>query len=316
MSRVRSLVFSVLISLAGCSGPPGAPLDAGADARVAAGVPGLSLMRALGGLWTGPATMTRLGDFPLMNVDFRAATDHFLFGRVDLDAANSLRLALDVETIDGSDVLVFRNGGLFSGLSRDTRTILIEADEASGTYRFCATDAQGGCGYTEALFTLTGADRVVLDVTVRGMPHLRWDARRAEARALPSPFPASSAPQGTGEGPFPPMPSLEVEVSWPSPLAAPADAWIVLATEPCLSGGCTPSRWLRVAADAGATSATATIDQIHAGDYLATAFLDRDRDAATTLAPDAGDGVSRPDSPITIAPSGTATSALPILLDL
>lgn len=313
---VLSMFLIAPISV-GCGSPSsGGPADASVDAATTDGVHGLVLMTRLAGLWTGPATQTRLGDFPMMNVDFRGATEHLLFGRVDLDGANSLRMAFDVETIDGTDVLVFRNGGLFSGLSRDTRTVLVGADEAAGVYRFCATEAEGGCGYTDATWTFTGEEHVVLFVQVRGMPHLRWAARRAEVRELPSPFPATNEPVGTGSEPFPPMPSLEVSVSWSTPLPAAADVWLILATTPCASGTCVPSRWFRASAEAGATSAVLTLDQVHGGAYRGTAILDRDGNVASTLRPGPGDGVSVPDTAITVGASGPSRSALAIVVDL
>jgi hypothetical protein len=301
-----SIVLLLSSSLA-CSSPPPGP---GSSVR------GLALMPALAGLWTGPATQTLLGDFPMMNVDFRAATEGMLFGRVDLDGENSLRLAFDVETIDGADVLVFRNGGLFSGMTRDTRNVLVDSDEAAGIYHFCAREAEGGCGYVDAVWTFDAATHVVLDVHVRGAPHLHWDARRAEARTVPLPFPASDAPQGSGTEPFPDMPALAVTVSWSTPLAAPADVWLILATTPCVSGTCVPSRWFRVGVDAGATSATMMLDQIHADSYRGTAVLDRNGDVATTLRPGPGDGVSIPDATIEIASTGTSSRSLSIVVDL
>lgn len=316
----RSLLLLLVTSaLAACDSP--LPVDAdrdaapGDDAHVR-DASGLELIGRLAGLWTGPATMTRLGDFPLMNLDFRAASPGMLFGRVDLDDENSLRLAFDVEHLDGRDVLVFRNGGLFMGLARDTRTILVEHDAGAGRYRFCAREPEGGCGYTDATWTFTGATEVTLEVLVRGTPHLRWDARRAEERTLPTPFPSPDAPIGDGTEPFPPMPSLELRVTWTSPLASDADVWIILATSACISSACTPSRWMRARARAGSTSATLVIDQIHAGAYLGTAILDRDGNVASTLRPGPGDAVSIPDTSITVSVSGASSSTLAIIAEL
>ena len=53
-------------------------------------VAGLELLPRLAGLWSGPATMTPLGTFPLMNMDLRAASGQVLFARADLDALTSL----------------------------------------------------------------------------------------------------------------------------------------------------------------------------------------------------------------------------------
>src|SRR4051812_36191878 len=67
----------------------GGTSDASSDADGSANaVDGVDLFERLAGLWSGPATRTRLGDFSMMNVDFRAPTDQFMFGRVDLDEEN------------------------------------------------------------------------------------------------------------------------------------------------------------------------------------------------------------------------------------
>jgi hypothetical protein len=305
---MRPFSFLVLFaSLAACSGPATPP-----GGRVS----GLGLMRSLAGLWTGSATMTLLGDFAMMNLDFRGASDHMLFGRVDLDAENSLRLAFDVETLDGHDVLVFRNGGLFSGLSRDTRTVLVDSDEGAGVYHFCARAAEGGCRYTDAVFTFDGDDHVVLEVHVREAPHLLWDARRAETRELPTPFPATETSTGDGTAPFPPMPALHATIRWSTALAEPADVWLLLATSPCIDGTCVPSRWFHATAGAGTSSIDVVLDQIHAGDYLGTAILDRDGSLAETLVPGRGDAVSVPDAALTIDETGVTTTTLSVLVEL
>ncbi len=263
---------------------------------------GVELMTRLAGLWTGPATMTVLGDFPRMNFDMRAATPHLLFGRVDLDPFNSLRFALSIETHAGADVLVFRNGGQFMGLDRDTRTRLVEHDEPTGHYRFCAIDE--GCDYIDAVFTITG-DHLVLDVDVKGAPHLLWDATRAEPRDLPDPFPVDLASQGPGDAPFPPMPSLRTTITWAEPLAAEADVWAIVTTQPCdLQLQCTHSRSLKTTAPAGATSAELVLTQIHPGAYQLNAILDRNQNLPTTIAPDSGDGVAAPNKPFTVAATG------------
>src|SRR5688500_18050909 len=54
------------------------------DAGTMGSVRGLSLFTRLPGLWAGSANATPLGDFPRMIFDLRAASDHVLFGRVDL----------------------------------------------------------------------------------------------------------------------------------------------------------------------------------------------------------------------------------------
>src|SRR5690606_6437664 len=119
---------------------------------------------------------------------------------------NSLRFAFSIETIGGQEQLVYRNGGYFLGILRDTRTILVEQGENS--YRFCAVD--GGCDYIDALWELQSATELVFDVKVKGSPHVLWIADRVEARSLPDPFPIDESSQGSGDAPFPAMPTLEV----------------------------------------------------------------------------------------------------------
>lgn len=296
----------------------GAGLDAGAsDATTAdagsAGPEGTALLARLAGVWSGPAANTPLGTFPRMVLDFRAADARTLFGRTDLDAHNSLRMAFSVETHAGAEVLVFRNGGLFMGLSRDTRTRLVSVDEAAGTWRFCAID--GGCDYNDATITLTAPDRLSLHVLVRGRPHLDWTATRQDTVTLPAPFPGPGS--GDATTPFPPMPTLEATVRWSTALAAPADVWIVLTTQDCsLGGSCIVSRHLLATAPAGARSAVLRVDQVHAGAYKVQAFLDRDQNVGTTLAPDSGDGVAIPNQALTIAPAGTTPVSSTIVYDL
>ena len=286
----------------------GAPTTGEPDALA-----GSELLTRLGGLWTGPATMTVLGDFPLMNLDMRAATPHLLFGRVDLDPFNSLRFALSIETHEGVDVVVFRNGGQFMGLDRDTRTRLVESDAAAGHYRFCAITK--GCEYIDAVFSVDD-DHLTLDVAVKGAPHLLWDAARAEPRGLPEPFPADLASQGPGDAPFPPMPALAVTVTWAEPLPAPADVWAIVTTTPCdLLLQCTHSRSLRTLAPAGATSATLTMLQVHPGAYQVNAILDRDQNVPQTLGPDSGDGVGVPNKPALVADTGETAVSTAIVFD-
>jgi len=150
--------------------------------------------------------MTVLGGFPLMNFDMRAATSHLLFGRVDLDPFNSLRFGFSVETHAGEDVLIFRNGGQFMGLDRDTRTRLVASYTEGGTYHFYAIEK--GCDYIDATFTFVDADELNLFVSVKGSPHLLWKPLREESRELPDPFPADESSQGGPTTPFPTMPSL------------------------------------------------------------------------------------------------------------
>jgi hypothetical protein len=144
-----------------------------------------------------------------------------------------------------------------------------------------------------------------------------WVAERVEPRELPDPFPADESSQGNGDAPFPPMPTLEVDVSWQDPLASPADVRVLISVQSCpLNGFCEFSRSIRGTAEAGATSLTLTIDQVHAGDYKANAILDRDQNLEQTLFPGNGDAVSLPNQPVTIAPTGTSTTSLVTLVEL
>lgn len=286
----------------------GSEADTGGEAIV-----GVELMTRLGGLWTGTASMTPLGVFEPMNMDMRAADEHVLFSRVDLDAENSLRFAFSIETIAGTDQLVYRNGGYFGGLLRDTRTIL--ESQTDDTWRFCAVD--GGCDYIDALWELQSETELVFDVKVQGQQHVYWLAERVEARALPDPFPADHSAQGNGDAPFPEMPVLTVDVSWQDPLADPADVWVLLSVGDCpLMDFCDFSRSIRGTADAGATSLALTFEQIHGGAYKGNAILDRDQNLAETLFPGSGDAVSLPNQPVEIAAEGESNAALTVLVEL
>lgn len=277
-------------------------------------VPGLSLLPRLAGLWTGTAQRTPLGDIPYMNMDLRSAGDHHLFARTDVDAANNLRFGFSIETYGGADTLVFRNGGFFLGVLRDSRALLREA--TGERLRFCAAS---GCDYLDARFLLA-ADALTLDVKVRGQQHLLWQATRAEPRPTPSPFPVDDRSQGGADAPWPPLPSLSVTVTWAQPLAAAADVWFLLSTRACqlpaADPGCTISRQVAVAAAAGAQQAALRFEQIHPDAYFGIAVLDRDRDLRRTLLPGRGDGVSLPNLPVTVSASGQSTASARVVYDL
>lgn len=276
---------------------------------------GLGLLTRLGGLWTGTATQTPLGTFPLMNMDMRAVGDRLLFSRADLDADNNLRFAFAVETHGGGDVLVFRNGGYFLGLLRDTRAGLVDHDEAKGVYHFCALEM--GCTYLDALFTFEGPDQLIFDVKVKGAQHVYWDATRVEPRTLPEPFPIDDTAIGDGDEPFPEMPSLRVDVSWLMATGGPATAWVILTQEACdLQGLCHHSRSLLKAVQPGTLSTSVLFEQIHAGDYRMTAILDRNNNLAETGVPDTGDGISTPNQKITVGASGESTASAAVVLNL
>ncbi len=274
----------------------------------------LSFLDAMGGLWVGPVTMTPLGEFPTMNMDARSIDGRTLFSRADLDADNSLRFAFAIEDHGDGPELIYRNGGLFSGLVRDSRTRVRDADIDAGIWRFCSIER--GCDYIDATFEIAGDD-LLLDVKVRGEQHVYWTASRLETRSLPDPFPVDEEPVGDGTNDFPPMPTLDVDASWSDPLAEPADVWIIISTTECGStGDCVPSRACSVAAPAGATSVSATIEQIHPGPYFAAGVLDRNRNFFSANFPDAGDTVSIPDAPIDVAPAGASSLSLQLVVDL
>ncbi|MDP1919935.1 MAG: hypothetical protein Q8L14_27055 [Myxococcales bacterium] len=314
---MRVVLLSMLIVSTACVTST-TPADAGApdagtltDAGVTvdagttdAGVAGLAFFSKLAGLWAGPATMTPLGDFPIMAVDFRGVGDGFLFGQTDLDAMNTLRFGFSIETYAGTDVLSYRNGGFFQGVLRDTRTTLIERDDAAGRYRFCSVDR--GCTYLDARFTFATADQLTFDVKVRGNQHVWWSARRAEPRTLPMPYPATLTSRGDGSAPWPTMGALSLTVRWPAPLTADADVWALLTTTPCFpTFQCNASRSVKVRVAAGATSAVVRIPTVHAGTYKVTTVVDRDVNFFTTRAPSRGDSVGI-DADLTMTPQDTS----------
>jgi len=256
--------------------------------------------------------MTVLGDFPLTNFDMQAASPRLLFGRVDLDPLNSLRFAFGVETHGGEDTLVFRNGGQFLGLDRDTRTRLVTSDADAGTYQFCAIEK--GCEYVDATFTFTDPDALTLAVSVKGSTHLLWKPLREEDRELPEPFPADDGSQGGPGTPFPEMPSLRTKVTWNEPLAADADAWVILSKTPCdLQLNCIHSRSLRTTIPAGSTAAELVIEQIHPGEYFLNAILDRNQNMPATLFPDSGDGIGALNHAVEVEASGESEASTVIL---
>ena len=267
------------------------------------------------GLWVGPVdSTTSAGDFPTMNMDVRPADGHTLFSRVDLDGSNSVRMAMVIEQQGGEDVLVFRNGGYFLGILRDSRTQLVEADLEAERWRFCSIDA--GCDYVDAVFDFNGADALDMHVEVKGTTHFDWPATRAELREIDGPFPVDDTAQ-PGDEPFPEMPTLQVTLTWTEPLADASDGWIILSLTDCgLGGGCTPSRFIRGGAEAGATSLVLELDQIHADTYKANAVLDRNGNLGGTFLPDAGDSISLPNTAVVVATTGVTEISLPLLVNL
>ena len=290
-----------------------------------AAVAGTQLFTRLAGLWSGQAGETPLGSFPLVNMEFRGVDGQWLFGRVDLDAQNSLRYGLSVEDLEGTPTLVYRNGGYFQGDLRDLTTQLADFDDDAGTYHFCAADPtclyvngicipeRGGCGFVDALFTFTAPGQLVFNAHVNGQEHEIWTASRKSTDALPSPFPSDPTPV-SADGGWPLMPQLSVTVSWTTPLANATNAWVILSDTPCgTTFSCTPSRTLLTAADAGATSATLLFDQLHPGTYYANALLDVADDFELTLTPQPGDLVAIPeDQSIPISAVGLTSANLAV----
>lgn len=292
-------------------------LDAGngADAGTSSvGVAGGDFLERLAGLWTGPATRTPLGDFSMMNVDFRPASPQVVFGRTDVDEDNSLRFAFSVETHGGEDVLIYRNGGFFLGLLRDHRARLVEHEPGSSRWRFC--HATLGCDYADALWDFRGPELLIFDVRVRGMQHVYWNARRVEAGELPAGFAEGLVSQGTGEAPFPPMPNLRTTVRWLRPLQAEAPVYLVLSNRECAPAECQPARQLRARARAGSNSVELNLEQVHPKTYFAFAILDRNDNLEMLGLPDSGDGVSLPNQRLTVMEQGTSTGQLDIVYDL
>jgi hypothetical protein len=274
----------------------------------------LELVQRLGGLWVAPVTSwSSAGSFPTMNMDMRPADDRVLFSRVDLDADNALRFAFSHEVHDGQSVLVFRNGGLFQGVVRDTRTRLVEHDPDAETWRFCAI--AGGCMYVDAVFDFQGDDAFTLEVKVLGMDHVRWSPTRREDRDA---APLADAEPNDADAPFPDMPSARLELTWTEPLEHETEAWVILTTTDCgfAPGSCTPSRFMRTIAPAGATQAQLVLDQLHSGAYKVNAVLDRNGNLASTLFPDSGDTVSLPNRSLDVAPQGETTATFAITIDL
>lgn len=290
------------------------PMDGGAgDAGPSPGPLGVSIFRRLSGLWSGPATQTRLGNFPLMNVDLRMVEGQVLFGRVDLDEQNALRFAFSLETHDGRDQVVYRNGGYFLGLLRDDRTILDAFDPAAERYHFCHLTR--GCDYTDVTFDFDGPEQLHFRVLVRGQVHVDWQARRLHAHALGEGFEDTLVSQGNGDAPIPSLPGLAVTSRFNPPTGPGASAWLLLALEGCSLTGCGPARQLRSALAAGASSTEFHLDEVHAGAYEVQVVLDRNGDLATTFAPNSGDGLSLPRA-IQVASTGTTSVDAPIAFTL
>lgn len=268
----------------------------------------------LPGLWVAPvSSTTSAGDFPTMNMDIRVAGET-LFSRVDLDGDNSLRFGFEHEAPEGLDELVFRNGGEFLGILRDTRTVLEEVSEDRMTWKFCARF--GGCGYVDATFRF-GVETLTLEADVMGMRHIEWMAMRREAR----PTMASELPSATvaADADFPPLPSLNVDVSWTTPLPEPGDVWVVLSTTPCgvdPGQNCVPSRFIHVTALEGSTHAALSVEQIHPGSYFANVVLDRNQNLiGAGLFPDAADGVALPDTAAMVSDGEDASLDVAIFLN-
>lgn len=305
-------LLPLLVGLAACVRSGEAPGEDAALASTPAAAANLLLPRLLG-LWSGPGKNTPLGELPIMNMDLRPADPYTLFGRSDLDADNNLRFAFALEGSAGGDRLVFRNGGYFLGILRDTRAELVESSAASAAprFRFCAVSR--GCGYLDATWSFPAADRLELAVRVRSQPHLTWSARRLEEREVTGRFPADEVAHGGENSPFPALPSLRLTVDWNDPLTAAADVWVVLSRDGCGLSGCNVSRSLMASAAIGAQQVELDLQQLHAGDYKVMALLDRDRSFRSTLSPSRGDGVTLPlNTAIRVGATGETRGSLHI----
>ncbi|MBA2662072.1 MAG: hypothetical protein H0U74_07225 [Bradymonadaceae bacterium] len=273
----------------------------------ASGVMGLSLMAKLPGLWTGPVTLTPLGSFPTMHMDMRPAGEgRQIVSRSDVDADNFLRFGFVVETHDGEDVLVYRNGGFFLGNLRDSRARLLEHDVDAQRWRFCST--VGGCDYIDATIHFESEDRLLFDVKVRKAPHMNWSGRRVETREAPEPFPASQEAVGAGDRPWPAMPSLQVDTTWTEPLAQETAVWLLLTANGCGLASCVFSRAISTVAATGATSATLNLEQLHPGRYEVMAFIDDNGNRQA----DRGELTNLPGRVVNVSNEGSTTTSVAI----
>jgi|GEM_PF-1824118 len=277
-------------------------VDAGVDdggVVVDDGIAGLQLMHRLAGLWSGPTnSSTVVPDIPVMNMDLRPVGDAVLFARQDLDDANNLRFSFTIEDVDGVPKLVYRNGGYFQGVLRDSRTVVEHADDDMGVYRFCSL--AGGCDYIDAVFTFGADDQLTFDVDVRGQPHIDWSATREAEATLPTPFPTSETPTGDTTQPFAPMPTLEVSASWTTPAPAGAQVLLALSPDDCPITNPLDCVWARnyvASVDEGASEVTIVLEQVHAGTYALNVVLDNDGNNI----PNSGDAVQLPNQHITVS---------------
>jgi hypothetical protein len=267
------------------------------------GIAGVDLLAKLPGLWSGPAMMTPLGNFPHMAFDLRPVDNQFVFGQAELDSADTLRFGFNIETYGGRDVLAYRNGGYFQGVLRDSRTSLQDSD--GGTWHFCYV-GDGGCSYIDAKFTVTDTT-LVLDTHVRGQPHVYWNATKLESRTVPQGFPSDLASRGDGSAPWPTLATVQVNASFGAAVTADADAWLILTTTACFpTFGCNESRAVSVAVPAQSSMAQLSLPNVHAGAYKVSVILDVDKNFASTLGPSSGDRVAV-DQDLTVPASGTAT---------
>ena len=331
LASIMVFVSACTSSAGDAAGPDaGTTSDAGTGPSSDAGtVPGSAFFARMAGLWSGEAAQTPLGTFAEMNMDFRALDGTTLFGRVDLDPTDSLRYGFAYEEVDGVTTLVYRNGGYFQGIERDLTIPLVDSNDATGTYHFCAGSVccmyvnsacvaeTGGCNFVDATFTFTSPTELTFNALVQGKEHVLWTTQRKETRSLPSPFPATDSPQAA-DGGWPTMPQLSVTVSWSKPLTATTSIWVILSDVACfpnwtegdLTPSCTPSRSLSTPAPAGATSATLLFDQIHPGTYYANSVVDTAGSFATTLSPAPGEAASIPDQSVNVPAAGQGTLTL------
>jgi hypothetical protein len=264
----------------------------------------LILPRLLG-LWSGPvASSTSVPDIAMMNMDFRAIDDRMLYGRTDLDLANNLRFLFDLEEHPAYTGLVYRNGGYFQGVLRDSRTRVEAVDVGTGVYRFCSLDQ--GCEYIDAIFHFTDDTTLELDVVVMGEPHIVWTATRIETREGPTPFPIDDTAQGGPGSPFPVLSDLTVDASFATAETG-ALLVIVLSDTDCQPTGCAISRQSVTTLVGGETGASTTLVDVHPGTYRLNVLFDRDADGL----PDFGsDSFAQPNTVIEVAGDSTVNATL------
>jgi hypothetical protein len=145
---------------------------------------GLELLPRLAGLWSGPATMTPLGTFKLMNMDVRAASGQVLFSARGPRRDEQPALRLRGRGPGGrADAGLSQRRLLPRAPARLADGKLVE-HEGEALVALLLDDAQG-CDYIDARWTFSAADALVFDVKVKGQA-ARVLGRRRARRARPA----------------------------------------------------------------------------------------------------------------------------------